>query len=185
MEITDLKIPNSIPIDTLSALAEEARSDPAAFGRLYDHYVHPVYRYLRGRVGSDAEAEDITSQTFIAAYEALSSYRERGHFSAWLFRIARSKLMDHFRRNRREVPLDTVEDWSLADDAAGRSIPSDEVASLARLIQRLEPDQRDLIRLRYVADLSFAEIGEVLGKSEGAVKKSLYRVLADMKRQIG
>ncbi len=171
--------------ENLSALAEAARSDPVAFGKLYDYYVHPVYRYLRGRVDTVAEAEDLTSQTFMAAYEGLSSYRERGHFAAWLFRIARSKLIDHFRGNRREVSLDIIEDLALADDVVGQSARGDDVDTLARLIQRLEPEQRDLIRLRYVADLSFSELAEVLGKSEGAAKKSLYRVLAILKSQIG
>lgn len=185
MELSDLKLPSPAPTENLAALAEAAQRDPAAFGRLYDHYVQPIYRYLRGRVDTVAEAEDLTSQTFIAAYEGLAAYRERGHFSAWLFRIARSKLVDHFRTHRREVPLEVIEDWAEAGEVLGQSARSDAADTLARLIARLEPEQRDLIHLRYVADLSYAEIGAVLGKSEGAVKKSLYRVLATLKSQMG
>jgi RNA polymerase sigma-70 factor (ECF subfamily) len=85
------------------ALVAAALEDPAVFGRLYDHYVQPIYRYIYSRTYSAYEAEDITSQTFITAYESLPKYRERGHFSAWLFRIAQSKMNDHFRRSRREV----------------------------------------------------------------------------------
>lgn len=174
-----------IPVENLSTLAQAAKTDPAAFGRLYNQTVQPIYRYLRGRVGTVAEAEDLTSQTFIAAYEGLQTYRERGYFTAWLFRIARSKLMDHFRGNKYEVPLDVIENRAEMDDALGRVVRSDEVNKLARLIGSLDADQRDLIRLRYVADLSFAEMAEVLGKSEGAVKKSLYRLLANIKSQMG
>lgn len=68
--------------EDISALAMKAKTDPVAFGRLYDHYVQPVYRYLYSRVESVHEAEDLTSQTFITAYEALSKYRERGQFAA-------------------------------------------------------------------------------------------------------
>ena len=67
--------------DDLQALVVAAQKDPAAFGALYDRYVQPIYRYVFSRVGSAHEAEDITSQTFMAAYEALVKYRERGQFS--------------------------------------------------------------------------------------------------------
>ena len=97
--------------DRLSDLITAARQDPAAFGKLYDRYVQPLYRYLYSRLGSVHEAEDITSQTFMAAYEALPKYREQGQFAAWLFQIARSKMNDHFRRNRSrfEVELEATE----------------------------------------------------------------------------
>jgi RNA polymerase sigma-70 factor (ECF subfamily) len=71
--------------ETIATLVVEAKTDPVAFSRLYDHYVQPVYRYIYSRVGTVHEAEDITSQTFMAAYESLGRYRERGQFSAWLF----------------------------------------------------------------------------------------------------
>ncbi len=170
--------------EDVSALAIEARNDPAAFGRLYNQFVQPVYRYLRSRVQDVQVAEDLTSQTFMAAFENIHRYHERGYFSAWLFRIARSKLMDHFRRHKQEISLDEIENHGALDDALGRAARGDEIRRLAGLIRRLDPAGRDLITLRYVADLSFAEMAEVLGKSEGAVKKSLYRLLASIKSQM-
>lgn len=170
--------------DRLTDLIAAARSDPAAFGGLYDHFIQPVYRYLYSRLGSVHEAEDITSQTFIAAYEALPKYREQGQFAAWLFRIARSKMNDHFRRSRFEVRLDAAEKIPAEEDALNLVIQDEELGRLQLIFGNLNPEEQDLIRLRYVADLSFVEIAELLGKCEDAVKKSVYRLLARLKSQM-
>ena len=170
--------------DDIPALVNAARKDPAAFGTLYDRYVQPIYRYVYSRVGGTHEAEDITSQTFMAAYEALERYRERGQFSAWLFRIARSKLNDHFRRSRREVGLEAVGEILEREDALGTLIRAEELSRIRSIISHLDDEEQELIRLRYVADLSFAEIADLLGRREDAVKKSVYRLLARLKSQV-
>jgi RNA polymerase sigma-70 factor, ECF subfamily len=176
--------PQTMGQDDTSALILAALEDPAAFGRLYDRYVQPIYRYVYSRVGSTHEAEDITSQTFMTAYESLPRYRERGYFSAWLFRIAQSKMNDHFRRSRREVGLEAAERIIQREDALGALIQDEELSRLRSLIKELNDDERELIRLRYVADLSFVEMAELLGKREDAVKKSFYRLLERLKGQM-
>jgi len=170
--------------DDIPALVDAARKDPAAFGHLYDRYVQPIYRYIFSRVGTTHIAEDITSQTFMTAYESLGKYRERGQFSAWLFRIARSKMNDHFRRSRREVELEAAGELLEKEDALGALIRAEELSRIRFLIKRLNDEEQELIRLRYVADLSFAEMAELLGRREDAVKKSLYRLLARLKSQM-
>lgn len=170
--------------DDLPDLITAAKGDPAAFGRLYDRYLQPVYRYLYSRLGNAHEAEDVTSQTFIAAYEALPKYREQGQFMAWLFRIARSKMNDHFRRNRFEVELDAAERISAGEDVLSELVHDEELIRLRSVIKNLNPEEQDLIRLRYVADLTFAEIADLLGRREDAVKKTVYRLLARLKSQM-
>ena len=172
--------------DDVPALITAALEDPSAFGRLYDRYIQPIYRYVYSRVDSAHEAEDITSQTFMAAYESLGRYRERGQFSAWLFRIARSKMNDHFRRSksRREVGLEAVGQILEREDALGTLIRAEELSRIRSIIKDLNEEEQDLIRLRYVADLSFAEIADLLGKREDAVKKSVYRLLARLKSRM-
>jgi RNA polymerase sigma-70 factor (ECF subfamily) len=182
--IAESKMQSKTHPDNLSALAIEAKTNPAAFGLLYDHYVQPVYRYLYSRVGSLHDAEDLTSQTFIAAYEALPRYRERGHFAAWLFRIARSKLMDHFRGSRFEVELDAMEKPVVEGDELNQFILDEELSHLKSIINTLDDKEQDLIRLRYVAELSYVEIADLLGKREEAVRKSVYRLLARLKSQM-
>jgi RNA polymerase sigma-70 factor (ECF subfamily) len=170
--------------DDIPDLVAAARRDPAAFGKLYQQYVQPIYRYIFSRVGNAREAEDITSQTFMAAYESLGRYRERGLFSAWLFRIARSKINDHFRRHRPEVELEVACQILDREDALGALIRAEELSRIRSIIHCLNEEEQDLIRLRYVADLSFVEIADLLGKREDAVKKSVYRLLARLKSQM-
>jgi RNA polymerase sigma-70 factor (ECF subfamily) len=176
---------NDGEVENIPALVEDAKDNPIAFGRLYDIYVQPVYRYLYSRVGTTHDAEDLTSQTFMSAFEHLPHYHENGQFAAWLFRIARNKMTDHFRRNRYEVELETAERFVTGGDAIIQVIQDEEINCLKALIMDLNPEEQDLIRLRYVADLTFAEMANLLGKREEAVKQSVYRLLARLKSQIG
>ena len=169
--------------DTL-ALISAALEDPAAFGMLYDRYVQHIYRYAYSRVENTRVAEDITSQTFMAAYESLGRYRERGYFSAWLFRIAQSEINNHFRRSRREVGLEAAAELMEREDSLGALIRAEELSQIRFLIKKLNPEEQDLLRLRYVAELSFGEMAELLGKREDAVKKSVYRLLERLKGQM-
>jgi RNA polymerase sigma-70 factor (ECF subfamily) len=161
-----------------ASLVAAAQADPARFDALYDQYVGRIYRYLYSRTGNAADAEDLTSQTFLSALEALPRYRHRGYFAAWLFQIARSKVMDHFRGSRPEVRLESAEPGSPREALFEQVALAEESRQLSRLIQSLPETERELIRLRYVADLGFAEMAALLGRREEAVKKALYRLLA-------
>lgn len=160
-----------------------AQKNPADFAEVYDRYVQPVYRYFYSRMDSPADAEDLTAQTFLAALEALPRYHHRGYFSAWLFSIARSKAMDHFRKHRPQVQLSKAERLDEPDPLT-RVAHGDEIARLLDLVRGLDETDRELIRLRYVADLSFAEIANLLGKKEDTAKKALYRLLDRLQNQL-
>jgi RNA polymerase sigma-70 factor (ECF subfamily) len=166
-----------------TVIAAQGR-DPVALTLLYERYVRPVYRYLYSQIGDPADAEDLTSQTFLSALEALPRYRHRGRFAAWLFVIARRKALDYFRRNRPQVDLDTLPLRADGADPAGQVIQSQDWQGLSQRIAALSDEEQDLLRLRFVADLSFAEIGAILGKREQAAKKSLYRLLSRLQNQM-
>ncbi len=172
------------PIDDVSRLIENARQNPLAFARLYDRFSKPVYRYLYSCVSNQADAEDLTAQTFLTALEKLPRYRERGYFKAWLFTIARNKALDHFRKKRNEVLVDGVEIRAGQNDLLADVIQSEQIQQLSALISSLDQKEQELLRLRYVADLSFAEMASVLGKRQDAVKKSLYRLQARLQNQL-
>ncbi len=159
-------------------IIKTARKDPGVFGELYKLYVEQVFRYLYSRLGNVHEAEDITAQTFLAAFESFDKFRQDGHFASWLFSIARNKAMDHFRRCRNSTSIDEVGEISVENDPLHEVIQSEQAAALSRLIRALPEDERELLRLRFLAAMSFPEIAHLLHRNEEAVKKSIYRLLA-------
>lgn len=161
----------------------ESKKDSAAFAVLYDRYVQSIYRYLYYRVGSAPEAEDLTSQTFLSALEALPRYQHQGNFAAWLYRIAHGKIVDYVRSRQKQLP---IKETYLADarDMLSDISNSEEIERLFEMIHMLEDDEQELIRLRYTAGLPFTQIAAILDRNENAVKKSLYRIVARLKSQL-
>jgi RNA polymerase sigma-70 factor, ECF subfamily len=169
--------------DEDAAPIAESKNNAAAFSVLYDRYVQSVYRYLYYRVGSAPEAEDLTSQTFLSALEALPRYQHQGNFAAWLFTIARGKVIDYIRAQKKQLPL---KDVYLADasDMLAQIADADEIAKLWDLIHELDEDEQELIRFRYTAGLPFSQVAAILGSNENTVKKSLYRIVARLQGQL-
>ena len=168
----------------VSQIIASARQDPRMFGDLYLMYAQPIFRYLYSRMGNIPEAEDATAQTFLAALERLPKYRHDGYFASWLFSIARNKAMDYFRKRRTEASLEVVENIHADVNLLQEVIRTERTVALSNLIRALPEYEQELIRLRYIAELSFAEIGHLLGQKEDTVKKSLYRLLARLKSQL-
>lgn len=179
--VTRLSI-QSAPMDD-SQLAAQARSDAQAFAELYRRHVTRVYRYHMAHTGNVKDAEDLTSQTFMAALESIRSYRATGSFAAWLMGIASRKRALFFRRRRHtEVALDTI--IEVADPA----LPTDKAAArhilfseLRHVLRTLSPDRLEAVALHFFAGLDCSEAGRVLGKSEAAVKMLLSRALQDLR----
>jgi RNA polymerase sigma-70 factor, ECF subfamily len=161
-----------------------ARRDPKVFGELYKLYVEQVFRYLYSRIGNVHEAEDITAQTFLAAFESFDRFRQDRHFASWLFTIARNKAMDHFRQGKKISSIDEVAELSEDNDPFAGVIQSEQTAALSKLIQALPEDERELLRLRFLAGMSFPEIAHILHLNEEAIKKSIYRLLARLHSQL-
>jgi RNA polymerase sigma-70 factor, ECF subfamily len=165
-------------------IIQTARQDPKVFGELYKIYVEPVYRYLYSRIGSVPEAEDVTAQTFLAAFESFENFIRDEHFASWLFGIARNKAMDHFRQRKKNSSIDDFENIQAKDDPISSVIQAEQADSLTRLIQILPEEDRELLRLRFLAEMSFPEIAHFLQRNEDAVKKSIYRLLARLQSQL-
>jgi RNA polymerase sigma-70 factor, ECF subfamily len=184
--MTEISIAGKIPkesIDDDSVLIKEAQKNPQQFKKVYQKWLPSVYRYFYFRVGNQNDAEDLTSQVFIRVYEALPHYENRGCFPAWLFSIARARMVDFYRKNKSDVPLDTVEfEFSMQMDDTGLS--RDEILDLLSLIKRLKIEEQELIYLRFFAGLSFAEIGKSLNRKEDTVRKSLSRLLDRMQMKM-
>lgn len=164
------------------ALAEWAKTDPGAFGELYERYYHRVYRYVYHRVSHTSDAEDITALVFVKALEALPSYHPgRNGFAPWLFRITRNSVIDHYRRRRNQTTLDGLEEQADDHDTVGQVLGNERRQELGDLVEHLSPEQRDVVLMRYAADLSFPEIAAVMKKNEPAIRMLLHRGLRKLK----
>jgi RNA polymerase sigma-70 factor (ECF subfamily) len=165
--------------------ASSARFEPAEAGEgqrsrflaIYDSHAQSVYRYLLSRLGNPAEAQDLTSQTVLTAWEHFPRYREDGRAGAWLMSIARSKLVDFLRREKRRP-----EEVFFPEPGNG---PSDEEAErrkrLQEEIRQLPESDRELMRLRYTAGMPIAEIAAMVGRNEEAVKKTFQRLIGRLR----
>jgi RNA polymerase sigma-70 factor (ECF subfamily) len=165
-------------------IVRAARQDPRAFGELYRLYVEQVFRYLYSRIGNVPEAEDVTAQTFLAAFETFDRFRQDEHFASWLFTIARNKAMDHFRQQKNTATMDEIDEIAIQNDPLYSLIQFEQAAALAKLIRELPEADRELLRLRFLAGMSFPEMAHFLQRNEEAVKKSIYRLLARLHGQL-
>jgi len=174
-------------LDTLDdeTLAWQARSNSHAFAELYGRYMERVHRFLLARTGSVQDTQDLTSQTFLAALESINKYGSRGSFGGWLFGIARHKLADHYRRRRVEVSLDGIESLHHADPSPEEVAEARlQLARVSKALQSLDGRQAEALALRIFGQLSAAEVGQVMGKSEAAVKMLVHRGLRKLQERL-
>ncbi len=158
----------------------------ADFSTVYQQHVTRVYRYLLARVGNAADAEDLTAQTFTAALERFDSFRGESHLATWLIGIARHKLADFYRQQRRAaqpLPMDAVQDVPGVERAtADSALATLDREEIARLLGRLSPERAEAVALPFFAELSHREVAEALGKSEAAAKMLVHRGVQDLRR---
>ncbi len=160
-----------------STLVTAAQKNPAAFQPLYQKWLKPIYRYFYFRVGNVKDAEDLTSQVFLKAFEGLPRYSNHGSFSSWLFTIAHSRMVDFFRKGNREDAIDKADLIANSPDLLAQVAHDHEIMQLLSLVQKLNYDEQELIRLRFFGELSYREIGQILNRSEDAVRKAVIRLL--------
>ena len=174
---------NNSPADE-SQLTSEARTNADAFAELYRRYVNNVFRYHMAHTGNNKDAEDLTSQTFMAALEGIHSYRGSGSFIAWLMGIASRKRVLFFRGRKRGVSLDAalhIPDPEPPPDQ--KAFHHLQIESVSRALKQLSPDRAEAIILYFFGGLTNSEAGRVLGKSEAAVKMLISRGLQDLRER--
>jgi RNA polymerase sigma-70 factor (ECF subfamily) len=162
--------------------------DSSAFGSLYDHYQAMIYRFVAIKVGSREEAEDITHQVFLSAWQKMKSYKHRGYpFSSWLYRIARNQVIDHYRAKRSEVSIDKIDPelFASVEHASDDLTEKFQLENVRKAIAALKPDYQDVVIMRFVEDISLKETAAILKKSEGAIKLIQHRAVKELKKALG
>ena len=174
--------------ETLDGLVAEAQGgDPEAFGRIFDEFHGAIHRFVASRVGRPSDAEDLTQLVFVKALEALPRYEARGiPFGGWLFRLARNATIDHARTHREEPDLTAVTSRATDDRGPeGITILRTDLDAVAAALQRLTPDQREVITLRFFAGLSPREAAMVMGRQEGTIRGLQFRAIESLRRSMG
>jgi RNA polymerase sigma-70 factor (ECF subfamily) len=173
--------------ETLDRLVAEAqRGNTVAFGRIFDEYFGPIYRFIASRVNSPSDAEDLTQLVFVKALEALPRYEARGiPFGGWLFKLARNAIIDQIRTRRDHLPLVTA--VTRATEEAGPEAMAtlrDDLEQVGRALADLTDDQREVIELRFFAGLSVYEAAAAMGRQEGTIRGLQFRAIASLRRSL-
>jgi len=187
--------PRLAQLDLDRSLVDAARADPARFDALYRKYVAQVYNFAVYELGDHHEAEDATERTFLSALAGLARFQERARaedgrdastFRVWLFRIARNVIAERRRRWRRrpEAPLDAAIETADPTDVERAVVDREAATSAWRAVDRLTGDRRRAVILRFVHEMSTAEIAAVLERSEGAVRVLIHRGLRTVARDL-
>jgi RNA polymerase sigma-70 factor (ECF subfamily) len=169
-------------------LARASAGDRDAFGMLYERYVERIFNYVYYRTGNVNDAEDLTARVFQRAMNHIVNYTDRGvPFSAWLYRIAHNLVANwHRDRSRRqEIPISDAPLVAKGDAPETSLVHTEQQESLLRLIRSLPAERQTLLILKFVEHYSNAEIGAIMGRSEGAVKSLYHRTLLALRDQIG
>ncbi len=168
--------------DLASIVARAQAGEQAAFDAIYDRFADPLFGYLYARCGDAGLAEELTGDLWVRVVERLPAFRfphgaPEAAFAGWLYRIARNLLIDATRRrSNNNVPLvETAPSGDVAPD--DRVIAGEEHQELRTAIEQLTPEQREVLMLRFVDERSNAEVAQLTGRSEGAVKVMQHRAL--------
>jgi RNA polymerase sigma-70 factor (ECF subfamily) len=165
-------------------LMQAARADLTRFAPLYERYFPRIYAYCLHRVENEEAAEDLTSAIFTYALQGIHSY-SGGSVAAWLFRIAHNAVANHYRNRRPSVSFEES-DLDFADEQremAEEVILAERHETLAELINQLPHGQRELLALKITGGLTAEDIAVMLGKSPGAVRVELHRIIKKLRAQ--
>ena len=168
----------------LNLIKQAQKGEKEPFGKLYDHYVAPIYRFIVLKVTGKDEAEDLTHEVFISAWQNLKNYKHQGFpFSSWLYQIARNKVIDHYRTQKQHASLDSL-DENLFSVAGVVENNLEKILALDKVklaITQLNQEQQDVIIMKFIEDLSNEEIANTMSKTEGAVRLLQHRAVNNLK----
>ncbi|MFH0905566.1 MAG: RNA polymerase sigma factor [bacterium] len=172
-------------MNTLDQLAVKAKSgDAGAFGRLFDELSPSIYRFLAFRLNRCEDAQDLTNQTFLEAWQSIRRYDESRSFKTWLFAIARYILIDFYRRQRPKVSLEAVTERPADTDLQADIELTANVGEAIAAINQLPELYQTTLKLRYIEELEYAEIAQITGKTENSIRVIVKRGLDKLRNSL-
>ncbi len=158
-----------------------------AFNKLYSHYISPIFRFVYMKVSHQEEAEDLTHEVFLTAWQNIPNYQFKGFpLSSWLYQIARNRVIDHYRLKKNTISLEQADpDAELIKINSSAETDLDTSLSLVKIraaMKKLTGDQQDVILMRFMEELSHKEIAAAINKSEGAVRLIQHRAINELKK---
>ncbi|MGD0021422.1 MAG: sigma-70 family RNA polymerase sigma factor [Smithellaceae bacterium] len=162
-------------------VAQVLKGDRQAYSLLVEEYKAPIYNLAYRLTGNLGDAEDLTQDTFIRAYQYLWRYDTRKKFFSWLYTIAFNLIKNHYKKNKKHNISGELNAHALADDSPSPEAKFIETQEITVCLLRLEDELRALLIMKYQQGLSLEEIAEITGKSLSAVKMRIYRGLEKLK----
>jgi len=154
------------------------------FAEIYDVYIKKIYSFIYYRTGHKQIAEDITSTVFIKSMEKINTFDpQQGKFSSWLYRIARNSVIDHYRTKKDIANIDDIWDLGQSHNFNDKFDANLKLEEIRKYMQKFSKEQREIIIMRVWDELSYKEIAEITGKSEGALKMIVSRVLGKVRKE--
>jgi len=170
-------------------ISQASAGDADAFGALYEKYIDKIYSYIYYRTSNNKDAEDLCSRVFIRALHHIERYEDRGYpFSAWLYRIAHNLVVNWYRDQDRSEEISLTDHYPpprTAGHVEDRLVKEDEKQALLRVIAGLPEDRKELLILKHVEGLTNAEIGQIMDRTEGAIKALYHRTLESLRDSYG
>lgn len=166
-------------------IKEAVDGSSESFGKLYDLYQPKIYRFIFLKVSHREEAEDLTHQVFLSAWQNIKGFKIKSFpFSSWLYKIAKNKVIDHYRLKKSTLSFDSVDenifaDYNLPEFAVDRSF---ELEKIKKAMSEITEEQQDVLIMRFVEDLPLKEVALALDKSIGAVKLIQFRAVNKLKK---
>lgn len=158
------------------------KGDLSKFAYLYDAYIQKIYNYIYYRVHHKETAEDLASHCFMKALENINKFDEnKGTFSSWIYKIAKNIIFDHFRTFKNIANIDNIWDLSGKEDIEMDIDTKMKVEKVKKYLTKLKPEHREIVIMRLWDNLSYKEIADITGKTEGNCKVIFSRAVADLR----
>lgn len=162
------------------------KGNQEAFGQLYDKYITKIYRFIFFKVETKSEAEDITQQVFLKAWQNIYSFKNKkgARFSSWLYRIAKNAVIDHYRTKKEYIDIEDIKydkEFASSSDIEEKIQNTKKFKEVKKAIQNLSEDEQEVVVMKFVDELSNKEIGKILNKTQGTIRVIQYRALKKLK----